>query len=400
MNENEKMVNTENEQQFVCECCGEIFNKEEEEFFIYDGKFYCESCFEDNFTTCDECGEVFPRDEVAYYESVDRMLCDDCREENYFYCANCGQLEYNSNSYCSADGDICEYCADYEYTTCDHCGERVHNDCIRYDEDDDYYYCEECYSNHQTRAIHSYHHSHNHSVQFFGGTDDGNTLFEGVELEIDNGEDREETASEMLECMPNNFITMENDGSLDCGFENITQPATLEYHMSIRANYEDMFAIAKDNGFRSHNTNTCGYHIHFNRSFFEDKHDENVAKLLYLVEKFWDELVKFSRRNYDNLDRWAKKYDKTPDEVVEDMKCRNLDRYHAINLTNRNTIEFRMFRGTLKSETFFATLQLVDTIVRYVKDHTNNDIQSLQFTDLLITDELKSYWERVKNRGC
>ena len=36
--------------------------------------------------------------------------------------------------------------------------------------------------------------------------------------------------------------------------------------------------------------------------------------------------------------------------------------------------------------------------VRYVKEHTNNDIQSLQFTDLLITDELKSYWERVKNR--
>ena len=398
MNENQKMVNTDNEEQFVCECCGEIFNIGEEECCAYDGKFYCESCFEDNFTTCDDCCEVFPRDMVAYYESVDRVLCNDCREENYFYCANCDQLEHNCNSYCSADGDICEYCADYEYTTCDRCGERVHNDLICYDEDDDYYYCQECYSNHQTRAIHSYHHSHNHSVQFFGGTDDGNTLFEGVELEIDNGEDREETASEMLECMPNNFITMENDGSLDRGFENITQPATLEYHLSIRDKYEDMFAVAKQNGFRSHNTTTCGYHIHFNRSFFGDKEDECIAKLLYLVEKFWDELVKFSRRNYDNLERWAKKYDKTPNEVVEDMKCHNLDRYRAVNLTNRNTIEFRMFRGTLKSETFFATLQLVDIIVRYVKDHTNNDIQALNFEDLLVTDELVNYWERVKNR--
>ena len=82
------------------------------------------------------------------------------------------------------------------------------------------------------------------------------------------------------------------------------------------------------------------------------------------------------------------------------MKCHSLDRYHAINLTNRNTIEFRMFRGTLNIETFFATLQLVDNIVRYVKEHTNNDIQSLQFTDLLVTDEMKSYWERVKNRSC
>ena len=398
MNENEKMVIEEEiTASIVCSCCGEIIG-EDEEYQVYDGEIYCESCFEDNFTTCDDCGEVFPREEVAYYEGVDRVLCEDCRDDGYFYCANCDQLEYNSRSYRSADGEICEYCADYEYATCDRCGERVHNDYIRYDEDDDYYYCEECYANHQHRAIHSYHHSHNHSVQFFGGTDDGNTLFEGVELEVDNGNDREDTASEMLECMPNNFITMENDGSLDCGFENITQPATLEYHLSIKENYENMFAVAKQNGFRSHNTTTCGYHIHFNRSFFGDKQDECIAKLLYLVEKFWDELVKFSRRNYDNLDRWAKKYDKTPNEVVEDMKCHNLDRYRAVNLTNRFTIEFRMFRGTLKSETFFATLQLVDTIVRYVKDHTNNDIQALNFEDLLVTDELVNYWERVKNR--
>lgn len=383
----------------TCAECGCVI-EDGDDFYEVDGNIYCEDCYNDNFIVCQDCGAIVRRDDSYYIEGYDHDVCEDCYENNYFVCANCGSLEYNRNYYSSADGDICEYCADYEYTTCDVCGTRVHNDYIRYCEDDDCYYCEECYDNREIPSIHGYHHSHNHSVVFFGGNDDGKTLFEGVELEVDNGDydDRQSTAKAMLECMPTNFITMEHDGSLDSGFENITQPATLEYHTSIKSNYEDMFAVAKDNGFRSHNTSTCGYHIHFNRSFFEDKEDECIAKLLYLVEKFWDELVKFSRRNYANLDRWAKKYNKTPNEVVEDMKCCNLDRYHAINLTNRATIEFRMFRGTLNIETFIATLQLVDTIVRYVKDHTNNDIQSLQFEDLLVTDEMKTYWERVKNR--
>ena len=386
------------EERRTCACCGIVLDNIDD-YYVVDDDVYCEDCFVDNFETCEDCGAIIPKDEAHWIEGYEHYVCDDCYEE-YSVCANCGTLEKRSNMYSSEDGDICEHCANYNYSSCANCGTRVHNDYIRYDEESDDYYCEDCYERIEQRAIHSYHHSHDKELTFFGGNDNGKELFEGVELEIDNGDDREDTARAMKNAMPTNFITMENDGSLDCGFENITQPATLEYHTSIRADYEDMFQIAKDNGFRSHNTSTCGYHIHFNRTFFEDKEDECIAKLLYLVEKFWDELVKFSRRNYANLDRWAKKYDKTPNEVVNDMKAYNLDRYHAVNLTNRNTIEFRMFRGTLNIETFFATLQLVDTIVRYVKDHTNNDIQSLQFTDLLVTDELKSYWERVKNRGC
>lgn len=383
----------------TCAECGCVI-KDGDDFYEFEGKIYCEDCNYELFEYCAECGEKFYRDDLNYIESYDHYVCDDCYRDCYSECANCGELVRDNEMYDSADGSICEHCADYEYTTCDECGERVHNDDICYDEDDDMYYCDECYERRPEKVIHSYHHSHNYGTRFYGGIDNGATLFMGLELEIDEGDDRDDTAREMKDCMPDGFITMENDGSLDCGFENITQPATLEYHTSIRNNYENMFQIAKVNGFRSHNTNTCGYHIHFNRTFFEDKEDECIAKLLYLVEKFWDELVKFSRRNYDNLNRWAKKYDKTPNEVVADMKCYNLNRYYAINLTNRSTIEFRMFRGTLKSETFFATLQLVDTIVRYVKEHTNADIQSLNFEDLLITDELKTYWERVKNRGC
>ncbi|MEQ2617621.1 hypothetical protein AAAT94_10640 [Intestinimonas aquisgranensis] len=37
-------------------------------------------------------------------------------------------------------------------------------------------------------------------------------------------------------------------------------------------------------------------------------------------------------------------------------------RYICVNLQNSDTVEFRMFRGTLKTNTLLAALELVDRI--------------------------------------
>lgn len=159
-----------------------------------------------------------------------------------------------------------------------------------------------------------------------------------------------------------------------------------------------MFKLAIKKGYRSHQTSSCGLHIHFNRSFFSKDEDLYVTRLLYLVEKFWLELSKFSRRSLSNINSWAKKYDEKPDEIVRKSKCNDLNRYYAINLTNCDTIEFRIFRGTLKYNTFISSLQLVDTMVRKVRDVTEIELQSLKWEDLLEHDEIKAYWETVKDR--
>lgn len=49
-------------------------------------------------------------------------------------------------------------------------------------------------------------------------------------------------------------------------------------------------------------------------------------------------------------------------EVLNHATKKQFERYTCVNLTNRSTIEFRMFRGTLKRNTFIATLQMVDPI--------------------------------------
>ena len=65
---------------------------------------------------------------------------------------------------------------------------------------------------------------------------------------------------------------------------------------------------------------SCGLHIHFNKDYYGDKCDECTEKILTIIDMFWKQLVFFSRRRYSRIERWSNKYDKTPEEIVSDMK--------------------------------------------------------------------------------
>ena len=52
----------------------------------------------------------------------------------------------------------------------------------------------------------------------------------------------------------------------------------------------------------------------------------------------------------------------------------------CINLENASTIEFRMFRGTLKLNTIIATLQLVDKVCDAAISLSDEEMKSLSWT--------------------
>ena len=54
--------------------------------------------------------------------------------------------------------------------------------------------------------------------------------------------------------------------------------------------------------------------------------------------------------------------DNSKKKILDKAKSGSNGRYVAVNLNNYHTIEFRLFRGTLKLNTFIATLQMVETI--------------------------------------
>ena len=88
-----------------------------------------------------------------------------------------------------------------------------------------------------------------------------------------------------------------------------------------------------------------------------------------MLDRIWDTLVTFSRRDYDQLNNWAKKNDVAYDDIDSTINWNAGDRYLAINDTNRDTIEFRVFRGSLIPDTIRATLEFVDIFTDYAETH-------------------------------
>jgi hypothetical protein len=247
---------------------------------------------------------------------------------------------------------------------------------------DDHIYCASCYDE-VCGAIEDY--SYKPEPVFYGK----DSMFLGVELEIDEG-GKDNCNAERIKDIANirkEHIYIKSDGSLDDGMEIVSHPMTLKYHMNTM-DWESVMHTAIDLHYRSHQTSTCGLHVHVNRSAFgddEDEQEEIISKILYFVEKHWNEIFKFSRRSKSKMNRWSARYgfEKTGAEILDKAKTSGNGRYSAINLCNYKTIEFRLFRGTLKYNTFIATLQLVSEICNVALSMSEEEIENLSWSDFV-----------------
>lgn len=367
--------------------------------------------FEEELATCSCCGEDFPVSEMT--ESVDsgNLYCEDCANEELYYCERCGNYTDLPNSLEDTGRRYCESCFDYikdwEAYRCNHCGKWFRysesGNWDRYDE----WYCESCIDDghghfRDSSLIGDYHDFKcDGDINFFGSEHRKENIYMGFELEIDKGDSRK--AGGIAEYIVSNFgdfFHCEEDGSLDTGFEIISQPASINYHLDNMENYKYMFKEISDNTFRSHDAGTCGLHIHLDKEYFEDKIDSATAKMLYIFEKHWDNLCRFSRRKNSQL-HWCSRYGSSPAKVVKDRKhWGSPGRYYAVNLDNYDTIEIRMWRGTLNPITFEATIRFTARLAEICKTKSAVEIYHMSFEKLLGDDEIiNAYWETVRNRN-
>jgi hypothetical protein len=85
------------------------------------------------------------------------------------------------------------------------------------------------------------------------------------------------------------------------------------------------------------------------------------------------------------MNRWAARYgyEKTGREILDKAKKGNNGRYAAVNLMNYSTIEFRLFRGTLKYNTLIAAIELVNKICDLAMHLTEDDIAKISWSDFV-----------------
>ena len=153
-------------------------------------------------------------------------------------------------------------------------------------------------------------------------------------------------------------------------------------------------------GYRSHQTCTCGIHVHVSKAAFgpdEYTQDRAIARFLYFFEAFWPDLLKFSRRSPAQLRRWAARYGykEEPRDILDyAKKGYGAGRYTCVNLQNEDTIEVRIFRGSLRYTTLIAALQLVDRICDvaiYLSDEELKELSWSTFAAGCTQPELVQY---------
>lgn len=380
----EKIEGENMDEKRICARCGkEIAYDEDFEEVFEDGKwvYLCEDCFNEDYYKCSECGAVILQGGEEYISDNGEIYCSvNCAEENgYYQCYDCGDWVHRQDSRRIADfyGDggerICESCYDNcDWSYCEDCDELFrqehlerHNgmwlcsSCLDCREDDEYdgicdYHCGPSFRYYKEP------HKPDYNAEGFKGY--------GFELEVDEGGDNHSIANEVKSIMDDE-VYCAYDGSIHNGFEIISHPHTREALEAMPIN--DMLRYLISEGYTSHNAGTCGLHLHASKLLFgdtEEKRIRNISKIVMFYEIFWDDIVKVSRRRQSGIDSWARRYSRNQKDI-RDMVDRVIKggrtegRYFAVNLCNKHTVEFRLMRGTLKKETFWATMDFLMTTV-------------------------------------
>ena len=344
----------------LCEHCGMEIELADGEYFA--GKFHCRRCLEELTIVCEDCGERIWRE-----DSIEDRICQTCYDEDYCRCECCGRL--------------------------------MHVDDASYR--DGYPYCDDCYDRNRHEFIEEY--DYKPAPIFYG---EGQPHY-GVELEIDCGGEYDSSAEDFdgIANRKHPHLYFKHDGSLDDGIEIVSHPATLDYHLH-HIPWEAVMRRARELKYLSHTARTCGLHIHINRAALGETVEEQentIGRIVYFFEKFWDQILRFSRRTEGQANRWASRYGCStvnPKESMKDAKNSGLGRYTAVNLEPLFTVELRIFRGTLRYNTFVATLQFVDKLCRDAITMTDEEFQTMTWNDFAASvKDMPELTEYLATRG-
>jgi hypothetical protein len=323
---------------------------------------------------CSWCEDRYPTDEMTTHtfyrgfwnrrngNDITIHLCEDC-ECNAAECTDCTAIHdtYNSDAIVVNHYDrVCEECAG-NYNWCDN-----HEEYYR-DE------CSDCESE-RSDLIHDY--SFRPEPQFFIVRKDGSTAstsfgfghqtVTGFELEMEASECDLHEGAELASSIYDKWCYLKHDGSLNDGFEMVSHPLSREFiteHFPWHR-LSELSAL----GMRSANTRTCGLHVHINKDFFQ-KNPTTMYRFMSMFYRNAEQWKKIAGRSESSYASWSeyeleRMLDYTKGMAVG-AHVRNNDRYVALNLQNRNTIELRFFKGTLRPQTFIARLEAAHAVAEY-----------------------------------
>ena len=220
-------------------------------------------------------------------------------------------------------------------------------------------------------------------------SDAGARLLIGYELEksfnIDWNADADEYLDDISDEMLSevgDYIGTESDSSVDDGFEIVSMPMTIQAH--VKSDWIDRLCGIINSHDPMEGDN--GMHVHISRAGLGTTvkaQDLAIAKMALMLELHSDKFYDLARRDYEESG-WAypiecKQYALHSRDLSRAVRNTDDSRYHSINLTNSNTVEFRIFADTSSAHIVKATLELVHAVATYCMTHTLDVIRDGSF---------------------
>lgn len=342
----------------LCDYCGETYGVSQVDSvsvprrpwppFTYRDLSICAACF-DRLARCSECSAFFDLEEGGGVVDYDH-LCSDCLDRLTHFCQSC-------DSY--TRGDFCGEC-----DSCDDCG--CDNGCPNLEA-----------SNDQGDLLP---YDHKPDPVFYGT----GPLFLGFELEMECG-DAPRDRGQIVRSISSGLerVYLKHDGSLVDGIELVTHPMSpaslVEWWPTFSSTLDDL----RSEGVRSWNGHRCGFHVHMSRDAFHGP--RHLFAFALFVYRNADQMRVLSGRRQAELDAYARLNLHQGDgmerhhgdaRLIEKVRNSRYGgaRHVAVNLTNRSTVEVRLFRGSLRHETLRGYLDLVLAVFEYSAGLTVRDI--------------------------
>jgi len=294
------------------------------------------------------------------------MLCPVCVEFDARECPGChGSFLWYHMQTVTGEGEglYCRTCYEARMTTCPSCDRAVPRGTVRNG------CCPGCIAD---RFIKS--HSHKPPTRFhLSATGTAASLPPGawcmgveLETELSRGVRKGEKALAICDVAPD-FLYAKEDGSLVHGVEYVSHPFTWEWLRDHggRAKWQEILSLARSTGHKSFDTDTTGMHVHVTKAPWLHGPLRTLMKFVYDNPTF---ILELSRRKEADLMQWAspRQVDPRLFRVLDAGGGPSPSKYSAINVTT-NTIEFRIFRGTLAEAGFFANLECMHALLHYAK---------------------------------
>jgi len=345
---------------YTCGCCGDQFPAAEYAGFsdTEDDGIVCNECFE-LYSACDNCGCVFL---IGDMETIgDLLMCSSCAED-HTTCWNCDGIISAEDALYLRSHAFCSDCSDELLSDCADCGDRYYNSEMQSNMYGDLV-CDSCFHSNDSADVHSYNYKpdplfHNDDSSFDDSPQD-NTVYIGFELEVEVPNSVSECAAAVCEYSEEgDAFYLKEDGSITSGFEVVSHP-----HSIVALNdagwLREVLNCLTGYDCKSHDTSTCGLHVHVSRRHLSYTETVKLGMLVHLNQSQWR---KIARRN---CTEWSR-FKELPCKLV-DMGGNPQSRYEALNWHNFETVEFRMYKGTLLYDSVLAAIQVSHAAVAFIR---------------------------------